>query len=80
MESNTSLALSGIPRNWHGCVDYVCCNKCDDCIQEFFFQQIGDNTEIMYFVARNEEEMTQWIAACRHGKGRHQQQACKCYV
>ena len=26
MESNTSLALSGIPRNWHGCVDCVVIN------------------------------------------------------
>lgn len=30
--------------------------------------QIGDNTEIMYFVAKTMKEMEEWLSACRHGK------------
>ena len=32
--------------------------------------QIGDNTEIMYFVAKTEKEMNEWLGACRHGKNK----------
>ena len=35
----------------------------------FSFVQIGDSTEVMYFVAKTEKEMLEWLAACRHGKG-----------
>ncbi len=42
--------------------------------------QIGDNTEIMYFVAHTEEEMLQWIDACRHGKLVMDVHVCVCVV
>lgn len=35
---------------------------------KLIFMQIGDNTEIMYFVAKTEKDMEEWLAACRHGK------------
>jgi hypothetical protein len=30
--------------------------------------QIGDLTEIMYFVAHSQDEMEEWLRAFRHGK------------
>ena len=30
--------------------------------------QIGDLTEIMYFVAHSQEEMDEWLRAFRHGE------------
>ena len=38
--------------------------------------QIGDNTEIMYFVANTEKEMEDWLQACRHGENIHTHSVC----
>lgn len=46
----------------------ITCMSCVRFTILYTLSQIGDNTEIMYFVARTEEEMLQWISACRHGE------------
>ena len=41
------------------------------CNAWMYLTQIGDLTEIMYFVAHSQDEMEEWLRAFRHGKNHH---------